>query len=183
MIINGKDGKAVNVTADGRVMALSANEAFMHAMSEIGKAWTLPFTQTGAANTTDNAVFHFENTSDDAFDIHKIMVSSEEPGLWSLYTGRTYSSGGTPLTLAQLNTGSGQTQSMTAYYGTGLTLAGTATLLSIVRLAADTPFDILHGSEAFQIAPSGVYELRFKADTGNTVMAITHVLHGEEPWE
>jgi len=183
MIINGKDGKAVNVTADGRVMTLSANEAFMHAMCEIGKAWSLPFTQTGAANTTDNAVFHFKNTADKTFDVHKIMVSSAEAGLWSLYTGRTYSSGGTTLNLAQLNTGSGQTQSMTAYYGTGITLAGTATLVSVVRLAANTPFDILHNSEAFQVSPSGTYELRFKADTGNTVMGVTHLLHGEEPWE
>jgi len=183
MIINGPDGKAVIVTPDGRIPTLAANEPFMHAMAESGLAWSIPFTQTGAANTTDNAVFHFKNTSDETFDIHGMFCSSAEAGLWSLYTGRTYSSGGTAVSLAQLNTGSGKTQDMTAYYGTGITLAGTATLIAVKRQKADTPFDILSIQQALQISPSNTFEVRFKADTGNTVMACTLYTHGAEPWE
>jgi len=183
MIINDPNGIAAEVTADHRLKTLSAIEPFMHAMSEIGRAWTVPFTQTGAANTTDNAVFHFENTSDGSFDIHKVVVSSAEAGRWSVYTGRTYSSGGTAVSLAQLNTGSGKTQDMTSYYGTGLTLAGTATLLMTCRLGANNPHDMLNGTEAFQVEPGGVFEVRFKADTGNTVMAVNIITHGVEPWE
>jgi len=183
MIINGPNGTPADVTPDNRVRTLAASEPFLHVMAEIGAAWTLPFTQTGAANTTDNAVFHFENTSDDTFDVHKIIVSSAEAGRWSIHYGRTYSSGGTSVSLAQLNTLSGKSQNMTAYYGTGLTLSGTATLLMTCRLGADTPHDMLNGTEALQIDPSGVFEIRFQADAGNNVMTANIITHGVEPWE
>jgi len=184
MIINDPNGKAANVTEDGRLFTLSANEPFMHAMSEIGKAWTLPFTQTSAANSTDNAVFHFKNTSDNAFDIHAIMVSASNAGMWSVYTGRTYSSGGTAVTLKQLNTTSGKTQDMTAYYGTGITLAGTATLLEVGRVGVDIQTDLFSGKEAFQVGPSDTFEVRYDSDgTAGYPMTVVVYTHGEEPWE
>jgi len=183
VVINGSNGRTVDVTSDNRIVTLSASEPFMHVLAEIGKAWTLPFTQTGAANTTDNAVFHMKNDSDDTLDLHFISASSAEAGLWSIYYGREYSSGGTAVTLKQLNTLSGKTQELTANYGTALTLTGTATQLMFVRVKADTPVDLLQHSQALQLEPSGTVEIRFQADAGNNVMAVNVLLHGEEPWE
>jgi len=155
----------------------------LHAMSEIGEAWTLPFRQTGANNTTDNPVFHFKNTSDKPFDVHAVICSSAEAGTWSVYYGRTYTSGGSALTLAQLNTLSGKTQDMNAYYGTALTLAGTAVLAASTRAAANTPVDVFQKQQAFQVEPSGTFEIRFEADAGNNKMEVIVFTHGEEPWE
>jgi len=184
MIINDPNGTAGKITPDGRIYTLSAVEPFMHAMAEIGRAWTLPFTQTSAANSTDNAVFHFENTSDSAFDIHRVEVSAANEGLWSLYTGRTYSSGGTAVTLRQLNTASGSSQDMTANYGTALTLAGTATLVSVCRFAADDPRDLMANQQALQIGPGDTFEVRYDSDgTAGYAMSVVIYTHGEEPWE
>lgn len=183
MIINGSNGTAAEVTPDGRVRTLAGNESFMHIMAEIGRAWTIPFIQTGAANTTDNVVFHFDNTSAEGFDVHKLVVSSAEAGLWSIYYGRTYASGGTTAPLSQMNVTSGRTQNMAAFYGTALTLDGTANLLVASRCAAGIPFDLLFNTEALQVEPSGTFEIRFQADAGGNVMTGTTFIHGTEPWE
>lgn len=183
MIITSADGKALEISKDGRARVHSINEPMMHAMAEEGQAWTLPFIQTGAANTTDNAVFHFKNTSDSGFDVHTVVVSSAEAGLWSIYYGRAYSAGGTALSLAQLSVSSGKTQAMTAYYGTGLTLTGTAVLLTAKRGLANTPQDLLSNSESLQIEPGATFEVRFQAAAGSNQMAVTIFTHGVEPWE
>lgn len=183
MIITNSDGKALDISPDGRARVHSIEENMMHAMAEEGKAWTLPFIQTGAAGVADNAIFHFKNTSDSGFDIHKIAVSSAEIGLWSLYHGRAYSAGGTAMTLAQLNVTSGKTQAMTAYYGTALTLTGTAVLLTAKRSGANTPQDLLEGMEALQIEPGATFEIRFQGAAGTQPMAVTVACHGVEPWE
>jgi len=183
MQITGPDGKNLEITVDNRAKVLATTESMMHLLSEEGRAWTLPFTQTGAANTTDNAVFHFKNTADKSFDIHRVVVSSAEAGLWSIYSGRTYSSGGTTIALRQMNVLSGKTQSMTAYYGTGITLAGTATGIVYMRVAANVPTDLLANTTALQIEPSGTFEIRFQADAGSNVMGVNVYTHGLEPWE
>lgn len=183
MQINGSDGRIADVTKDHRLRVFSASENLMHAMGEEGKAWTLPFTQTGAANTTDNVVFHFKNDADDPFDIHKIVVSSAEAGLWTVEYGRTYSSAGTTITLRQLNVLSGKTQDMTTFYGTAIVLAGTATDLIYTRVMADSPVDLLSDTASLQIEPSGTFAVKFKADAGNNVMGVSIMTHGVEPWE
>jgi len=182
MIINGPDGKSVEVTPDARVKTLAAVEPFMHVMSEIGQAWTLPFKVT-AADTTDNVVFHLKNTSDETLDIHYLKMSSTIGGLWTVEYGKTYSSGGTAILIRQLNTLSGKTQDLTAYYGADMTLAGTGTDLIYMKSPANTPIDLLADSQSLQVEPSAVIAIRFQADSGTPVIAGTVFLHGEEPWE
>jgi len=183
MNIHGPNGEVVQVTQDNRLKGLTVAESVMCGMAKVEGGWTLPFTQTGAANTTDNVVFHFENTSDKAFDFHFITVASAEAGLWTLESGRARSSGGTTMALAPLNVLSGKTQDMTAFFGTAIVVAGTAIDISYTRVAADTPIDILDNSKALIIPASGTLAIKFKADAGNNVMAVTSRIHGKPPWE
>jgi len=184
MIINDPNGKAAKVTPDGRVFTLAANEPFMHAMSEIGRAWTLQGTAS-PTNGSDVVVFHFTNDADDGFDIHKVIVTSvTNPATWAIETGTTYSSGGgTALTLNQLNTGSGVTQDQTSYISNAITVTGTAKTITKNRIAKETQVDLLAGSEALQIGPSGTFQITCNQDTSAGVTFITIYTHGVEPWE
>jgi len=181
MIINDPNGIPVKVTTDKRLQTVSVIQTDINALAGIGKAWTLPFTHT-APNTTDNAVFHFKNTSSEIFEIMRLIVSSTIGGLWSIASGETYTSGGTAIALRQLNISSGKTQNMTAYSGTALTLGGTATDLYYTKTAANTPYDILAYGPII-ITPSETLTLRFKADSGTPVIAVTPILHGNNPWD
>jgi len=181
MIINDPDGTAASVTSDKRLQTVAVMQTDINALVGIGKAWTLPLTVT-AADATDNVVWHFKNTSSDPFDIMRLIVSSTIAGVWTLESGRSYSANGTAMTLAQLNTSSGKTQSMTAYYGTDITLTGTAVDLYYWKTAADTPYDILQYGPIL-VGPSGEVALKFNADSGTPIIAVTPVLHGANPWE
>jgi len=181
MIINDPNGKPMNITSDGRAQVVSVIQTDINALAGEGRAWTLPFSVT-AADATDNVVFHFKNTSSDMFDMMRLIVSSTIAGVWTIESGRAYSSGGTTISLAQLNTGSGITQTMTAYYGTDITLTGTASILYYWKTAANEPYDILQYGPVV-ISPSGEIAIRFNADSGTPIIAVTPVVHGANPWE
>lgn len=183
MIINDSDGAALAVTGDNRAKVLAATAGYMHVMAEEGKAWVVTGSAT-AADTTDNVVFFFQNDSGNDFDCHGFIFSSSGAGLVTLEYGRTYTSGGgTALSLAQLNTVSGQTQDQTSYIANDIVLAGTGTDLFCHRVAADTPVDIISRTQALQLAPTNTIALRFQADTGTPVFCINYISHGQEPWE
>ena len=155
----------------------------MHVLAEEGRAWTLPFTQTAANDTNDNVVFHFKNTSDSSFDIHKIQVSCASKGLWTVETGREYSSGGGEIIVRQLNSGSSKTQDLNVNFGTALLLTNTASDIIYSRVNSDDPKDILADTEALQLESGDTFAIKFKADTAAQVMAVTVYIHGQEPWE
>lgn len=179
--INDPNGAPAKVTADGQVRAISVVQTDLNYIGTLGKAWTLPFTQTGAANTTDNVIFHLQNTSDDEVEVMRLVVSSAEAGLWTTEYGRSYTSGGAAILLRQMNTLSGKTQSVSAFFGTALTLGGTAVDSIYTRLAADTPFDLLNYGPII-LEPSAFMAIRFQADTGNNIMGVTPFLHGANPF-
>jgi len=161
MIINDPNGDPVKVTTDRRMQTVSVIQTDINALAGIGKAWTLPFKVT-AADTTDNVLFHFNNTSSEPFDFMRLLVSSTIGGLWTIETGRTHSAGGTAMSLVHLKTGSGVTQDMTAYYGNDVTLAGTATDIYYLKSGANEPYDVLqYGpltgefSSIFSVLPTG----------------------------
>jgi len=181
MIINDPSGIPVKVTSDQRLQAVSVVQTDINALGTLGKAWTLPFT-VAAADTTDNVVFHFKNTSDDEMEFMRFWVSASGAGLWTMEYDRLYSSGGTTIALRQLNVSSGKTQSMTAYYGADITLTGTAVDLGYLRVAADTPTEILDYGPII-IPPSAMFALKFKADAGTPTIACMPILHGSNPWE
>jgi len=176
-------GYLAGVTKDNRLRVFAAIEPIMHVLAEDGRAWTLPFKQTAANDSNDNIVFHFKNTSDTSFDIHKIQVSSASAGLWTIETGRAYSSGGAEITLRQLNSGSSKTQDISSNFGTALVLTGTASDVIYSMSSANDPKDILADTEALQLEAGDTFAIKFKADTGNQDMAVTVYLHGQEPWE
>lgn len=182
MIINDPSGRAASVTADNRQKVLAATEEFLHALAEVGRAWTLSntFSQTVL---TDNTIFFFQNTDSIAIDFHGLIFSSSVAGLVSIETGRTYSSGGgTALTLGQLNTSSGQTISQTSYFASAIVLAGTAATIMSYRIAANTPYNLL--SDSFLIVePNTTFAIRLTLDSQPATLAFTAILHGLEPWE
>jgi len=181
-IVCREKGIPAKITNDNRLSVVAVTQTDLNALAGEGSAWTLPFVQNAAANTTDNVVFHFKNTSGDAFDFMRLLVSSKDPGRWTIETGRTYSAGGTAITLRQLNSASGKTQDMTAYYGTGITLAGTASDIMYVRTAADETIDLLDYGPIV-VEQSDTLAIKFKADTGSLEMAVTPIIHGSNPWE
>lgn len=181
MIVNDPNGDAQRVGPDGRATDLSVIQTDLNALADVGLAWTLPFTQD-AVDTTDNVVFHFENTSTEDFDFMRLIVSASGAGLWTVETDRAYGSGGTTLNLAPLKTLSGKVQAMTAYYGQDVILTGTAEDLFYVRVAADTPVDLLaYGPIVVQ--SSGTLAIKFNADAGTPTMGVTPILHGKPPWK
>ncbi|MEE8382221.1 MAG: hypothetical protein V3R78_10165 [Thermodesulfobacteriota bacterium] len=183
MILNDPNGIPVKITKDNRMHVIAATEGFMHAMAEIGEAWTVNGAIT-AADTTDNVIMHFENTSDKTFDCHGVIISSSGAGLVALEYGRTFvSDGGTARSLAQFNTLSGKTQDQTSYIANDITLSGTGTDLICARIAADTQVDILSMTEALQLEPSATISVRFQADAGTPTICIAYICHGSEPWE
>ncbi len=183
MIINDPNGAPVKVTKDHRMHVIAATEGFLHAMAEVGEAWTING-QITAADTTDNVIMHFKNTSDKTFDCHGIILSSSGAGLYTLEYGRTFvSGGGTARELAQFNTLSGKAQDQVSYIANDITLAGTGTDLFCGRLAADTQVDIISGTEALQLEPSATIAVRFQADAGTPVVCVNYICHGLEPWE
>jgi hypothetical protein len=183
MIINDPNGQAAEVTPDRRLKTVSATETMMHALAEIGKAWTINGS-IAAADTTDNVILFFNNTSDVSFDVHRIILSSSIAGRMAVEYGRTYSSGGgTAKSLAQLNTLSGKTQNQISYIANDIILAGTGTDIICNRLAADVPYDILGDTQSLQLEPSATVAVRFQADSGTPAVCVTFVCHGVEPWE
>ena len=181
--LNDPNGQPQRVSKDGRAHTKSVSEGFMHAMAEVGKAWNINGSIT-AADTTDNVIFFFKNTSDKPFDCHGIEISSSIAGLYTLEYGRTYTSdGGTARVLSQWNTLSGKTQDQVSYIANDIVLAGTGTDLICGRLAADKSRDILHGHACLQLEPSATIAVRFQADSGTPAVCIAYVCHGEEPWE
>jgi len=181
MIINdGTSGKSATVTNDGSLRTISIVQTDINALAALGTAWTLPFTVT-AADTTDNVVFHVNNTASLDLEFMRIIVSSAIGGLWTIESGRTYSSGGTAVSLRQLKIASGKTQDMTAYYGADITLAGTASDIFYVKTAANEPFDLLNYGPVV-VTPSSKMAIKFKADSGTPVIAVTSIVHGENPW-
>jgi len=181
MLIHDPNGKSLNITSDGRAQVVSVSQTDINALASIGKAWTLPFTQA-AADATDNVVWHFKNDSDVDFEIMRLLVSNSIAGTWTIESGRTYSAGGTAQTLQQLKTGSGITQDMTAYYGTDITLTGTAKDLYYFRTPVDTPIDILDYGPII-IQPSQTVAIKFNADSGTPTMTVVPIMHGSNPWE
>lgn len=182
MKITGSDGIVAEVAPDHSIKVTATVQTDLNAITTEGRGWTLPIRQTGAANTNDNVVFHLQNTSDAPFDIMRMIVSSGEAGVWTLATGRTYTSGGTTLTLKQLNTSSGKTQSLAAYSGTAIVLGGTVDAVVYVRTAANSPIDLLKDAPIIA-ASSGLVELSFQGDAGGAEMTITPFIHGANPWE
>jgi len=181
MIINDPNGVPAKVTSDGRLQAVSVVQTDINALGTIGKAWTLPFKVT-AADTTDNVVFHFKNTDSEDFEIMRLIVSSAIGGVWTIESDRVYSSGGTSISLKQLNLSSGKTQAMTAYYGADMTLTGTAIDMAYFKTAANAPYDILSYGPII-VTPASTVALKFQADSGTPVLAVTAILHGANPWE
>jgi hypothetical protein len=179
--VNDANGQPANITDDGQLRTISVVQTDLNYIGTLGRAWTLPFTQTGAANTTDNTVFNLKNTSDDEIEIMRLVLSSAEAGLWSLEYGRERTSGGTAVLLRQMNTLSGKTQSVSAFFGTALTMTGSATDNAYVRVGADAPFDILNYGPVI-LEPSATMSIRFQADTGSNVMAVTPFMHGSNPF-
>jgi len=181
MIINDPNGTPLEVTSDGRAQVVSVMQTDINALGMLGRAWTLPFT-VAAADTTDNVVFHFKNDSDEDMEFMRFWVSASGAGLWTMEYDRVYSSGGTTIALRQLNVSSGKTQDMTAYYGADITLTGTAVDLGYLRIAADTPVDILDYGPVI-VPPSSTFALKFNADSGTPTIACMPILHGSNPWE
>lgn len=182
MQINNADGTVAEVNPDHSFRTTAVIQTDMNAITSFGRGWTLPFTQTGAANTTDNVVFFLKNTSDKNMEIMLLRVSSAEPGLWTIEQGRSYTSGGAAIELRQLNVLSGATQDISCFFGTALTLGGTASVLQPERVGADDSRELLDWSPII-LPPSGAMALRFQADTGSNVMGVTLKIHGANPWE
>jgi len=182
MIINdGNSGVAAKITSDGNLRTLSIVQTDVNALAGAGLAWTIPFTVT-AADTTDNVVFHIKNTSSSNLEFMRLMLSSTIGGLWTVESGRTYSANGTAVTLKQLKINSGKTQDMTAYYGADITLAGTASDMFYIKTAANQPYGLLDYGPII-VAPSATMAIKFKADSGTPVIAVTGVVHGANPWD
>ena len=182
MILNDPNGESLEVLPDRSLRGTVVIQTDMNAIAGFGRGWTLPFTQTGAANTTDNIVFSLENTSDKNMEVMLCRVSSAEAGLWTLEQGRTYNSGGAAVVLRQLNVLSGATQDISCFFGTALVLAGTAIDLQYERIAADEPTELLDWAPIV-LPPSGSMALKFKGDAGSAVMGVTVKIHGANPWE
>ena len=182
MILNDPNGETAEILPDRSLRGTTTIQTDMNSITTLGRGWTLPFTQTGAANTTDNVVFFLKNASDKDMEVMLLRVSSAEPGLWTIEQGRTYTSGGTTIALRQLNVLSGATQDVESYYGTAIVLGGTATDLQYERVAADESRELLDWSPVV-LPPSGTIAVKFQADTGNNVMGVTAKIHGANPWE
>lgn len=184
MRVQGSDGTPLLITKDKRAHVVAVTHPDMHVMADEGQAWTLPFKQAAGANITDNVVFYFENTSSKKIDFHGIFVSSQDGGEWTLECGKSYTSGGTPVGLRQLDTLSGKTQSIVAYYGQAIVIGGTGIDVIYMSSRAGEDIDLLRGMEALKIRPSGTFAVRFKANTtGALSMSGTPALHGQMPWE
>jgi hypothetical protein len=112
----------------------------------------------------------------------RLIVSSTIGGLWTIESGRVYSAGGTAILIRQLNTSSGKTQDLTAYYGADITLTGTAIDIFYVKTAANQAFEILDYGPII-IAPATTLAIKFQADSGTPVLAVTPVIHGVNPWD
>jgi hypothetical protein len=182
MILNDPNGEAAEILPDRSLRSTTVIQTDMNAITGFGRGWTLPFTQTGAANTTDNIVFFLSNASDKKMEVMLTRVSSAEAGLWTLEQGRTYTSGGAAISLRQLNVLSGATQDISCFFGTALVLGGTAVDLQYERVAADESRELLDWAPVV-LPPSGSMALKFKGDAGGAVMGVTVKIHGANPWE
>ncbi len=182
MVITGANGTVLEITPDHAAKVTATVQTDLNAITSEGRGWTLPLRQPGAANTNDNVVWHLANNSDAAVDIMRLVVTSAEAGVWTIATGRTYTSGGASILLRQLNTSSGKTQDLTCFSGTALTMGGTAEETTYTRVAADSPIDLLKDAPIV-VHSSGLVELRFQGDAGSAEMTVTPFIHGANPWE
>ena len=183
MLITDPDGRAAEVTKDHQLKTLSVMETYIHKMAHVGRAWTL-VGQITTLDTADRVVFFFKNTSTNGFEFHSILVGSQSPATITVEYGREYvSGGGTALQLAQLNIGSGQTQSQESYMAQDITLSGTGTDVIKARVPANEVVDVLCNLEGFYIPPGNKFAIRVQPDTGGQVLTMTLVTHGRTPWE
>ena len=182
MVVNDANGRAMKVKPGGFANVVAINEPLFHACVKGGIGWSLGGVIT-AADAADHVIFYLENTSDVDLEIHGIFLSSAIAGLMVIETGRIYASGGVAKSINQFRTDSGKIQSVLAYMSNGITLTGTATEVIWKRVPADNLLDMMGEEGVMILAPQTKMAIRFDADSGTPQIALTMMIHGEEPWE